>query len=381
MAEPGRAPSPELAAWRSVPARIRRATRVPPRCQPAQQVLLRQRVVALARLTGVLTLLWIPLDIAWLPGLHPATVAMRIALAAALFLLAAFTPRLSAGVAATLLAWVQALGFGLLQWLIDPRFENASEIGYGLFPFFIVAQLAMLPMAWPRGLLFAAAPALQLASVLTADGMRLPAMASDAWLFALLTVLATWASQAQLRMLCELLAARLDAAHDPLTGLANRRTAAERLDAEVLRARRLGAPLSVLMLDLDHFKRVNDRWGHADGDLVLVAVARTLRDQLRGIDLAVRFGGEEFLAILPDTSSQSVMDVAERIRAWIETHPILLPATSLSITTSIGAATLAPHETAAHLLLRADAALYAAKHAGRNRCVLATEQQVQQEGD
>jgi len=183
--------------------------------------------------------------------------------------------------------------------------------------------------------------------------------------------LAAWAGHAQLRLLIDLLGARRDASHDPLTGLANRRSAERRLASDRARAMRQNEPLSVLMLDLDHFKRVNDQWGHAAGDLVLKATAQALCDEVRGADLPSRFGGEEFLTILPGTDATRAMEVAERIRQHMAGLVIAAPGDTIRITASIGIATIGADEEVEQLVARADAALYGAKDGGRNRCMIA----------
>ena len=156
---------------------------------------------------------------------------------------------------------------------------------------------------------------------------------------------------------------------DGLTGLYNRRWIDEALPRFVTRYGRSGHPLSVLMIDVDHFKKFNDTYGHAVGDKVLVAVGQTLRGNLRPSDLVARYGGEEFLVILPDTNVEAGGHCAERIRLAVaevvldigDGDPRKL------ITISLGGACLRPGEGMTELLARADASLYAAKHAGRNR--------------
>lgn len=156
---------------------------------------------------------------------------------------------------------------------------------------------------------------------------------------------------------------------DPVTGLRNRRYAAEFLSLEVLRAVRYHTPLAVLLLDLDHFKRVNDTHGHRVGDSVLQVVADTLRATLRATDVAGRYGGEEFLVVLPQTDLAGAAVLAERVRAAIEEIAIDVGGVApLSVTVSIGVAALDERAGGAEQLVeRADAALYAAKDAGRNR--------------
>ncbi|RKP47180.1 sensor domain-containing diguanylate cyclase [Pararobbsia silviterrae] len=166
---------------------------------------------------------------------------------------------------------------------------------------------------------------------------------------------------------------RTAADFDPLTGLANRRYFASAAEHAVDQARRLHRPLSVLALDLDFFKRVNDTWGHAVGDRVLQIAARLFEASLRDDDLAARVGGEEFLALLLDTDLAQAQTIAERVRLAIQDTPIMLDSgKTLSQTVSIGIALFL--ETEADLTgaqERADAALYAAKQAGRNRVTVA----------
>ena len=166
---------------------------------------------------------------------------------------------------------------------------------------------------------------------------------------------------------------RTEAEVDALTGLANRRSFASTAAKAVARARGQQRPLSLLALDLDHFKLVNDKYGHPAGDCVLVVVGRVLEGALRADDLAARMGGEEFAAILPDTTIEQAHTVAERIRASIQNTPIALETgQTISQTVSIGVA--AYHDGEDDLAAaqeRADAALYAAKNAGRNRVHIA----------
>src|SRR4051794_28366937 len=162
--------------------------------------------------------------------------------------------------------------------------------------------------------------------------------------------------------------ARLEAMlrEDALTGLSNRRAILTQLAGMVSGARRHGRPLSVAVCDLDHFKRVNDTYGHKTGDQVLVAAAHAMATPLRAEDQLGRLGGEEFLVLLPDTGARAAERFAERMRAEVAAAPTPVP-----VTVSIGIATWdgeAPEE----LLQRADEALYAAKQAGRDRVAAAT---------
>ena len=162
------------------------------------------------------------------------------------------------------------------------------------------------------------------------------------------------------------------ATQDFLTGLLNRRETFRRLDEELQRSRRLAFPFSVLLLDLDHFKQVNDIHGQSAGDLVLQTVASVLRRGVRPYDLCCRHGGEEFLVVLPETALTGAAGIAERLRSDIEQQVISLPdGQTLQVTASIGAAALAGDETIDQLIIRADEAMYQAKQGGRNRVCLA----------
>ena len=162
---------------------------------------------------------------------------------------------------------------------------------------------------------------------------------------------------------------------DGLTGLYNHRHFHERLTLESERSQRSGLPLSLLMLDVDHFKQFNDTFGHPAGDEVLRQLARVLGDTRRANDVVARYGGEEFAVILVDTAKFTAAKVAERIRERINAHDFSEAAPRAgSLTVSIGVATFPDDGADAEALVRAaDTALYVAKRAGRDRIVLATE--------
>ena len=157
---------------------------------------------------------------------------------------------------------------------------------------------------------------------------------------------------------------------DALTGIANRRQLFELGERETRLALRYGKPLAVLMLDIDLFKKINDRWGHPSGDNVIRNTADLMRDMLRTVDICGRLGGEEFMAILPETDSQGAHTLAERLRLAIEASEAARADDGQAIryTVSIGIAVLSPADTGFETILqRADSALYQAKEAGRNR--------------
>lgn len=179
-----------------------------------------------------------------------------------------------------------------------------------------------------------------------------------------------------LRLVVQLSAPHLEIARlkrlnqsDPLTLLHNRRHLQERLPEEIGRARRSGRPLAVAMLDIDHFKRVNDELGHDIGDEVLCGVADRLRHLSRSSDVVARWGGEEFLAIFPETNLRQGRIIAERIRRAIECDPFRSAAGSLPLTVSLGLSTLGAKDDETSLVQRVDQALLEAKRQGRNRVV------------
>lgn len=159
--------------------------------------------------------------------------------------------------------------------------------------------------------------------------------------------------------------------HDGLTGLSNQRYFKIALQREVHRARRDGTPCILLMLDIDHFKKINDQYGHPEGDRVLEIVAKRLKQELRPGDTLSRYGGEEFAVILPNCPLKYAVQVAERLRKSISEEKILIrEEQSLSVTLSIGAAEMkrTTPPDAAQLLKAADENLYKAKTGGRNQC-------------
>ena len=165
---------------------------------------------------------------------------------------------------------------------------------------------------------------------------------------------------------------RQEALTDALTGIANRKAFDERLRAELNTASDENEPLSLLMLDIDHFKRFNDTYGHLFGDQVLRLVARTFTECIKGRDMAARYGGEEFAIVLPRTEHENALVVAEQIRASVAAKQIVNRRNGEKlgqITISIGASTLGPGQAPEDFIKRADRALYAAKRGGRNQVI------------
>jgi diguanylate cyclase len=154
---------------------------------------------------------------------------------------------------------------------------------------------------------------------------------------------------------------------DPLTALPNRAAWGERLDHEISQWQQHGNTLSLAMLDLDHFKRINDNYGHLAGDKVLKIIAGVLRKRLRETDFIARFGGEEFVLLMPATEAVAGAKLLEKLRAFIEACPFHFKGEPVTITLSIGLTAFKAGEHSDLVLKRADQALYRAKHAGRNQ--------------
>jgi diguanylate cyclase (GGDEF)-like protein len=163
----------------------------------------------------------------------------------------------------------------------------------------------------------------------------------------------------------------LRALTDPLTGVFNRRTFLEMSGKEEMRARRRGSPTSVLMMDIDHFKRVNDTYGHPVGDLVIKTLAETATKVLRPTDILARYGGEEFIVTLPETEGAAAKLVAERLRVALEKTVVQADSREVRFTISIGVATFTKGVALTVAMEHADQALYRAKQNGRNRVEVA----------
>jgi diguanylate cyclase (GGDEF)-like protein len=192
--------------------------------------------------------------------------------------------------------------------------------------------------------------------------------------FVLLPVLAAiiaglcfiWLAMSQLQHELELLSET-----DPLTGLMNRRALERSAAREIAISRRRMTPLALILLDLDHFKNLNDVYGHTAGDAALISTARSIGSGLREVDLLARFGGEEFVALLPDTTHEEATHVAERLRAELEELTVHHQRKEIQFSASFGVTMLMPDDICLEQVLeRGDIALYQAKHQGRNQVVM-----------
>lgn len=162
---------------------------------------------------------------------------------------------------------------------------------------------------------------------------------------------------------------------DPLTGVGNRRCLDAEIERRIAQLRRQGMTVSLLMIDVDHFKQLNDKFGHLAGDAMLRNLAKLLDKTLRDTDLITRYGGEEFVAVLPGTDLHHARLAGERIRNAIEYSRVSFDGMELGVTISVGVTEALPNDTPETFLNRADQALYEAKNAGRNCCYFRKEEE------
>jgi diguanylate cyclase (GGDEF)-like protein len=267
-------------------------------------------------------------------------------------------------------------GFHIVA-LLDTALFTAAAYGWGS-----MSSYGPLPYVWVTGFVFyffSRSAALVHVSIIAAGYALALALESpaenplDGWIATIATLLVTGYMLSVVRdRLARLIAGLSDAAHhDPLTDLLNRRGFQEVFDVELERARRADQPLSLIVGDIDRFKRVNDAHGHAAGDAVLRRVADAIRGAKRGFDRAARIGGEEFAILAPDSDEHGAYMLAERIRAAV--HEAFADQREGQLTISFGISTHPLHGQSADGLLRtADQALYAAKRLGRNRSVISS---------
>jgi diguanylate cyclase (GGDEF)-like protein len=336
----------------------------------ARQIQLRLKPLALVLAALVLT--WIPLDWVALPTSELAQILMLRLLLAALLVGLALLPPLHGSTGAMLrllaLMLLQVAFYGWMAGLVGRSDSALLQLGYQLYPFLVVAQIAIFPLAAGEAALLALPALVAVLLPILGGEAGDPGTLGGLWLLLALGGLAVAAAASQMALLASLLGARQQAGEDPLTGLANRRALDQRLSAEIARARRERRPLSAIVLDIDHFKRVNDSLGHAAGDEVLVHLAHILRAELRGADLAARSGGEEFCLLLPGIAAEDAWWVAERIRQRVADNPTVLESgEAVPVTVSLGIAALGEDDDRDSLLARADQAMYRAKQSGRNR--------------
>lgn len=348
---------------------------------------LRSRVLFVATTFFLLAPLWILVDYLLLPAEMLSNLAIsRFILMGSLAILIFLARRNQHQLnkiryVLAVLLLLPALFYFVLVLFYSDQIE--SLVGYNFIPLLIIAFLSVFPLTIIESLSIGLVViTIQILALLNLGELATP----DGWqtLFLLVVVLAIslWANHSQVSTLLRLYR---QASMDSLTGLLNRGVLLEQLNQlcklrdEKLAEDELPAPISLLMFDLDKFKRINDTYGHSVGDQVLEVFAQILRDELRNNDLIARYGGEEFIAALPGTSKVSARQIAERIRLNCEgTSVTAHDGEIVNFTTSIGITEIRLNESIDTALHRVDTRLYLAKNLGRNRYVdydSATEQE------
>lgn len=328
------------------------------------------RIRLLAFIFAVLAPLWIPIDYFVMDSaMFSRMLLLRLGFAAGFLLLSRWGAKPHnlplARLRILLFIAIPGLFFLISHLLLDMGIkENGILAGYDFLPFLIMALLGVVPLTLLEGLTFCGLlTGFFIVTELTGGTLLTLHSLGDLWLLLLLAMIAMWVQMSQLHMLLRLYR---EATRDALTGLVNRRVLATHLRQQVTQHGE--RPLSLLIFDLDLFKRINDTWGHTAGDKVLQVFADILRRHCRNSDLVGRFGGEEFLAVLPNTSLEEAREVAESIRRDCSLTQIKVEGAEQAIqfTTSVGVAERHPGEAADELLSRVDEGLYRAKTAGRD---------------
>lgn len=343
------------------------------------------RVRLFAFLFAVLTPLWTIVDYVVFPlTLWLALAALRFSACIAFFLVVVhYRPSGSLGNAYRAMALLFAIptvfyvaSHQLLAGYSLVGISAAIATGYAFLPFVLLAGLSIFPLSLLESALFAAPILLAqfLAGILSWGLMDWPSFAGAFWLLALITGVSTLAGISQLAFMIVLVR---QAIRDPLTGAFSRRSGEETLDLQFTIARRSNAPLSLAFIDLDHFKRINDSFGHEAGDSVLKTAASTIAGHLRRGDMLVRWGGEEFVLILPNTDRQQASVAVARLRqGGLGRRPDGAP-----VTASIGLAEIRADRCQDWRMLVeiADQRMYVAKRRGRNQVCDRDEHAVERE--
>lgn len=335
---------------------------------------LRTRLVSLCYLWAVLCVLWIPVDVMLLQDAASELTIQRLIFAVVLLFIGWMMSQRSTINACrnTMLALVVCLNmFYILanHSLGYPYSINAFSYCYNLLPFVYVVILTILPLTVKESLSLMVVTALsqiyvdmQSSALLSFETLALY------WLQTVVGLLVIWAQTSKLHMMLRLYR---HATLDPLTGIYNRRMLLTLAKRDFENTRVHSRPYSVLLMDLDKFKRINDRYGHHAGDLVLQAFTHAVQETQRKSDIFGRFGGEEFILFLPKCSADNAQLVADRIMTRVRDMEIPVEGFSnpLKVTTSIGISTSRTQDDdLSSILAQADQALYVAKNAGRDRC-------------
>lgn len=338
---------------------------------------LRFRVTTLSMLMALLFILWIPLELLMLEKeLALDMAANRVGSAILLFIIAYFT-KIGRGLKhvqlmLTLLIIVANIFSLIAQQLLVGTSSEGVIFGYSLFPYLYIAILSIFPQTAIEGIRLSTITALFVALTHYLAGTLMTfAALEDFWFLSLLTLVILFSQMEQMQMMLRLYR---QGTRDPLTGLFNRRRLMTNIKLATDSVEKLSPKglIAIMMFDLDYFKKINDNYGHSAGDDVLKGFAGILISELRSTDVVGRYGGEEFVAVLMNTSKEAAEEVAERIRKKCES--VLVETCNgheLNFTTSVGVSFYEKGEDISRLLDRADDNLYKAKFEGRNRVVVA----------
>ncbi len=333
------------------------------------------RVRLVAGLFAVFTPLWILADVtAFPPEVWHGLAGARI-MATAAFVAILLTARRTDSIHNAYYSLAMLLAVPMLFFLFSYHhmarfelhgFQAAFSTGYAFLPFVVVAGLSIFPLTLIECICYATP---MLALQVVAAWMRWPVLdwptvAASIWLLMLITAVSALAGLSQLAFMIVLVR---EAIRDSMTGCFSRHSGEELLELQFILAKRSKSPLTLAFIDLDHFKQVNDQFGHDAGDEVLINAAESVRSHLRLGDMLVRWGGEEFLLIMPNTDIRQAMVAFHRVREFgLGKRPDGTP-----VTASIGLSDLAQEsiEDWRHLVELADARMYRAKESGRDRIV------------
>ena len=335
------------------------------------------RVRFLALLFSVLTPLWIPVDMFILPSdslvqIIIARLLFSLSLLA-LWVKASYVFSLGRARLRLLVLMVMPALFHLsTQFILGDQLESERLASYTFLPVLIIAIHCVFPLTLKEGTLLAffTIVTLSLDEFVQKQTFTLTSL-NNLWLLAVILGIAIWAQLSQLHMQLKLFE---QATTDALTGLLTRRSFMSQAEAELNRAERYSRPLTLALFDLDHFKNINDTYGHQAGDKVLIAFTGLLQEMLRETDVIGRFGGEEFIVVLPETSLQEAEKVIQRVLDACRQHCVWHDNRGIRFTVSAGLGeVLVDVQSSIHYV---DEAPYRAKRAGRDRLALAEGKRV-----
>jgi diguanylate cyclase (GGDEF)-like protein len=333
------------------------------------------RVRLVSAMFAVLTPLWIVVD--YLVFVFPLTIMLgigRLVTTLAFVVLAlaySGSPYMKDAYRSLAIMFVIPTMFFIYSHILLSRFENAGDAaiiaaGYAFLPFILVAGLSVFPLTALEGIVFSIPVLLSsaLVAMLQTDQMNWNTHIGAFWLLLLIATTATLAGMSQLALMAALVT---QANHDPLTHCFNRASGEEMFNLQFSIAERNGNPLTVIFIDLDNFKSINDNYGHDVGDRILISAVEAIRKNLRGGDALVRWGGEEFLMVLPNTNCSSAIAMLERVRInGLGQRP---DDSMLTASYGIAERLLDCPDNSQRLIEIADQRMYQAKHSGKDSWV------------